>query len=584
MGQFIQISNVRPIADLPYLSTTSMPMPEKIARFYQVNDVTRFQHDRPIYKGNIDKDNEFKSLWIERTTLDISSPLPGILRWFEIIDRSVIELTPVEFACETMANVEKELCDHIAQYKSDPSKNINPFSMRLQGIIDANVMGGISKYQEAFFTEQFTKSAEGIIQQNNVNKLKYLIHEQVKILDTALELHGQLAPDGVQPLHKRLLERFSQLKQSLTVMDKLKRQHSESIVNTPLPPLPIEKRAMSLGTSSSSSHQCPPSSSSSVTGNYELDDIYTRPMDNSGGQMKLNRHDLNLPELNRDTIINGQNPVPPIPIRPKSAGYVTITDSPEIPPKNMKEKSNAPPLPPRGYTPDKRASNPIPYGGGGSVDFDQNNCNTAPNIPRRSHKYSVVNISLDDECEADHQFVHHHHHHHPHQFQQQDTASTPNDENMVVYRDSGISTSSNDLNNPKYRHSNEDSSIIVHNTAGKMHHQQKANSNSKSLNIQATDSNSCDGIGGGNNEDYDDSESYPPPIPPKSNIFLTQEQGIDFNNGYPVGTTLTSTSSSNPQISTSSMAVSGEPTLNNDADYCAPKSTSNNEKKCNGLD
>lgn len=534
-------------------------MPEKIARFYQVNDVTRFQHDRPIYKGHIDKDNEFKSLWIERTTLDISSPLPGILRWFEIIDRSVIELTPVEFACETMANVEKELCDHIAQYKSDPSKNINPFSMRLQGIIDANVMGGISKYQEAFFTEQFTKSPEGIIQQNNVNKLKYLIHEQVKILDTALELHGQLAPDGVQPLHKRLLERFSQLKQSLTVMDKLKRQHSESIVNTPLPPLPIEKRAMSLGTS----HQC-----SSATGNYELDDIYTRPMDSSG-PLTLNRHDLVLPELNRDTN-NVQNSVPPIPIRPKSAGYVSMNDSPEIPPKNMKEKSNAPPLPPRGYTPDKRASNPIPFGGG---EFEQSTCNTAPNIPRRSHKYSVVNISLDDECEADHQFAHHH--------QQQEISnnvisSTPSDGNFVVYRDSGISTSSNDLNNPKYRHSNEDSSIVY---SAKAHHQ-KTNSNSKPLNIQAIDGG--EGVGDEVVDDDDDeSDLYPPPIPPKSNVFLIQDHGIDFNESL----VEPASSSSNQQISSSTGIFGGEP-LNNADGYCAPKAcnSGSNEKKCNGVD
>lgn len=87
IGQFIQISNVRPIADIPFLNTARVPVPEKIARFYHVNDVTRFQHDRPIYKGQIDKDNEFKSLWIERTTLDIASSLPGILRWFEIINR-----------------------------------------------------------------------------------------------------------------------------------------------------------------------------------------------------------------------------------------------------------------------------------------------------------------------------------------------------------------------------------------------------------------------------------------------------------------------------------------------------------------
>lgn len=411
--------------------------------------------------------------------------------------RSVIELTPVEFACETMANVEKELCDLIAQYKADPNKNINPFSMRLQGIIDANVMGGISKYQEAFFTEQFLKSSEGVGQQNNVHKLKCLILEQVQILDTALELHGQLAPIGVQPLHKRLLERFSQLKQSLTGMGKFKRQHSESIINTPLPPLPIEKRALSLGT-----HQS--------AGIYEKDDIYTRPIENSC-QIKLNRQDLALPELLRESNVPGT--LPPIPIRPKSAGYATMNESPEIPPKNIKDKSNAPPLPPRGYTPDKRASNPMPFGSG---EFEQSSSTNAPNIPKRSHKYSVVNISLDDECEADHQFSH--------QTQEHIVETPINDGNCVVYRDSGISSSSNDLNHPKYRHSNEDAA-----SAYATKYQQKTNLNSKPLNIQMVD-DSFDG------EYYD---SYPPPpIPPKSNFFV-QDQSSEVNSEHSSPSTLT---------------------------------------------
>lgn len=150
--QYIQISSVRPISDLQYLKTATTVVPDKIARFYEVNDVIRFVHDRPIHKGPVDKENEFKSLWIERTTVEIAEQLPNILRWFEIKQKAVRELTPVEFACETMENVRKELSDFIVQYKSDENKNLNPFTMRLQGVIDANVQGGISKYQEAFFT------------------------------------------------------------------------------------------------------------------------------------------------------------------------------------------------------------------------------------------------------------------------------------------------------------------------------------------------------------------------------------------------------------------------------------------------
>lgn len=287
--------------------------------------------------------------------------------------RSVIELTPVEFACETMENVEKDLCVLIAQYKSDPAKNINPFSMRLQGVIDANVMGGISKYQEAFFTPQFASSNEGKFQHTNVQRLKNLILKQMSILETALELHGQLAPVGVQPLHKRLLERFSQLKQSLSGMNKLKRQKSESIVNTPLPPLPqhqhIEKRATSLNCQNNF---------------YEHDDIYTHPAENSS--MKL---------VNIDGIMNfneQSHSTPPIPCRPKSTGYITSNDTttPGIPPKQIKDKqAAAPPLPPRGVVPNDRLQN-----------------NTADKRSSSAGlKYAIVNIPLDnDTATADQSF------------------------------------------------------------------------------------------------------------------------------------------------------------------------------------
>lgn len=51
---------MRPIPDQPLFKNTMFPVPEKIARFYHVNDVKRFLHDRPIYKGQVDKENEFK--------------------------------------------------------------------------------------------------------------------------------------------------------------------------------------------------------------------------------------------------------------------------------------------------------------------------------------------------------------------------------------------------------------------------------------------------------------------------------------------------------------------------------------------
>lgn len=134
---------------------------------------------------------------------------------------------------------------------------------------------------------------------------------------------------------------------------------------------------------------------------------------------------------------------PPVPIRPKSTGFVTgISDSPEVPPKlsikdprmiSMPSSSvAAPPLPPRGCTPDKRASNPIAYNPSNSYAEIQ----PSPNIPKRAQpKLQIIDISLEDQTEVDNHLG-------------QSNAACHCEHPPIDFRDSGISTASNDLNNP----------------------------------------------------------------------------------------------------------------------------------------
>lgn len=348
-----------------------------------------------------------------------------------------------------MENVAKELYDLIDQYRADPKRNINPFSMRLQGIIDANVMGGISKYQDAFFTEQFTKSAEGKAQQSNVQRLKSLLMEQVQILDKALELHGNLAPEGVQPLHKRLLERYIQMKQSLTGMERIKRQFSESIVNTPLPPLPVEKRSNSLSCPRST-HSTNDISDDLIDDhsnyhmmNFEKEEIYTRPsrLQNENYELRQPLLQRCLSNQNQSHIQNGSfscdsiASAPPVPIRPKSAGYGNY-DSPEIPPKLSTKDilpNVAPPLPPRGQRSlNAQLGNFNSFNSSHSLDHPENELHmTSSSVKSTLQKYSIVNISLDDQAEADHDRLN------IECFEQQPP---------IDFRDSGISTTSHDLN------------------------------------------------------------------------------------------------------------------------------------------
>ncbi|KAK7862569.1 hypothetical protein R5R35_004185 [Gryllus longicercus] len=341
-GQYIQICNVKPIPEENPLFPVGADIPEKIANFYIVNDVRRFQLDRPIHKGPVDKENEFKSLWIERTTLITSSPLPGILRWFEVIERSVEEVPPVQFACETMAGVNKELRQLVAQYTAEPKRNINPFSMRLQGIIDANVMGGIAKYQTAFFTPDFAKQNPEFT--DHVLRLKILTLEQLQVLESALVLHGDLAPAGVQPLHRRLKERFAQLKTGLRDLGSLQVHRgrpsltsTSSIINTPLPPLPTEKKLMTHsagvhlsgetigGRSTVPYGQLAQAAAAAEEQGVDDEDIYTKPME------ALSAHPP-------------PPPPPPIPqreSRPRSVGYGDLARTPT---RGNNDYSSLPPM------------------------------------------------------------------------------------------------------------------------------------------------------------------------------------------------------------------------------------------------
>ena len=139
--------------------------------------------------------------------------LPGILRWFQVVERHVEEIAPVQYACETVLSVNRELQQLASLHAAEPRRNINPFSMRLQGVIDACVMGGIAKYQEAFFNSDFLANHPGHLE--HVLQLRQCIVEQMRILDAGLTLHGKLAPPEVQPLHKRLVECLAQMKQRL---------------------------------------------------------------------------------------------------------------------------------------------------------------------------------------------------------------------------------------------------------------------------------------------------------------------------------------------------------------------------------
>uniref|UniRef100_A0A3P9MDG1 Dedicator of cytokinesis 2 n=1 Tax=Oryzias latipes TaxID=8090 RepID=A0A3P9MDG1_ORYLA len=184
--QYIQCFTVQPVLEIPP-RLKNKPVPDQIINFYKSNYVQRFHYSRPVRKGPVDPDNEFASMWIERTTFTTVYKLPGILRWFETT------LSPLENAIETMESTNEKILNMINQYQADWSLPINPLSMLLNGIVDPAVMGGLSF---PYF-------------------LQLIPWQCIPLLGGGIALHGKRVTDDLRPFHERMEECFKQLKKKV---------------------------------------------------------------------------------------------------------------------------------------------------------------------------------------------------------------------------------------------------------------------------------------------------------------------------------------------------------------------------------
>ncbi|XP_061523462.1 dedicator of cytokinesis protein 4b isoform X4 [Phycodurus eques] len=215
-AQYLQIYAVTPIPESQDVLQRD-GVPDNIKSFYKFNHIWRFRYDRPFHKGTKDKENEFKSLWVERTTLTLVQSLPGISRWFEVDKRELVEVSPLENAIEVIENKNLQLRTLIAQCQSRQMQNVNPLTMCLNGVIDAAVNGGLARYQEAFFVKDYMMNhpEDG----EKIGRLRELMFEQAHILEYGLAVHEKVVPQDMRPLHKKLVDQFHLMKSSLGIQE-----------------------------------------------------------------------------------------------------------------------------------------------------------------------------------------------------------------------------------------------------------------------------------------------------------------------------------------------------------------------------
>uniref|UniRef100_A0A2K6NUG2 Dedicator of cytokinesis 5 n=1 Tax=Rhinopithecus roxellana TaxID=61622 RepID=A0A2K6NUG2_RHIRO len=210
--QYMQCFTVKPVMSLPP-SYKDKPVPEQILNYYRANEVQQFRYSRPFRKGEKDPDNEFATMWIERTTYTTAYTFPGILKWFEVKQISTEEISPLENAIETMELTNERISNCVQQHAWDRSLSVHPLSMLLSGIVDPAVMGGFSNYEKAFFTEKYLQ--EHPEDQEKVELLKRLIALQMPLLTEGIRIHGEKLTEQLKPLHDRLSSCFRELKEKV---------------------------------------------------------------------------------------------------------------------------------------------------------------------------------------------------------------------------------------------------------------------------------------------------------------------------------------------------------------------------------
>jgi len=207
--QYLQIVKVDPIMEDEERFSNKLAS-DQILRFYRVNRVQQFSFNRSFHQGVRDSDNPFSSLWIERTILTTSYVLPGILRWFPVVQRRVLKISPLESAIETMQVANRVLTDKILAHRCDPQLPLHPFTMKLNGVVDPAVNGGIFNYEKAFFADRYVE--EHPDDEKLIVELKELMAQQIPLLEAALAVHRSRVNEALQPLQERLDVCFTQMR------------------------------------------------------------------------------------------------------------------------------------------------------------------------------------------------------------------------------------------------------------------------------------------------------------------------------------------------------------------------------------
>jgi len=166
--------------------------------------------------SNSKPSNEFRNLWMVRTFLVASEALPSVRRRVEVSERREVVMCPVENAVYNIVTKNNELRDLIRSMRDNRDEHpaTGPLSMQLQGVIDAAVQGGVTKYREAFFDGSYLQTYPE--HAPFLNSFREALAQQLDILKMGLDVFASKCDKSLLPLSDFLKGRYAQMVTDLT--------------------------------------------------------------------------------------------------------------------------------------------------------------------------------------------------------------------------------------------------------------------------------------------------------------------------------------------------------------------------------
>lgn len=220
-GQYLQIIALTPIPNRndPIFATPGVP--PRIRQYHEHHFVRQFSYQivqRSIGSSHQESSSSFADviadLWTERRILFSEANFPNIARKANIVNYATVRSSPIENAIQAIKSKNDELLELERRFEpfSNEEKddaNVNSLSLALTSVIDSPLNGGIQKYKEVFFGEEYMKKHGNKDEKDLVQRLKSAIEDQVVIVRRCLEVHKTHISKEMQPFHISLVQRMT---------------------------------------------------------------------------------------------------------------------------------------------------------------------------------------------------------------------------------------------------------------------------------------------------------------------------------------------------------------------------------------